>query len=69
MFSGPTSTIEEGELTAAADGLRVELRAIKSAKAAAKAAKEEAKEQEELKKFMDKKRTTQASGLPSKRRK
>jgi hypothetical protein len=63
------AAVEEGELPAAADGLRVELAAIKSAKAAAKAAKEEAKEQEELKKLMDKKRTTQASGSSSKRRK
>lgn len=61
------AAVEEGELPAVADGLRVELAAIKSAKAAAKAAKEEAKEQEELKKMMDKKRTAQASGLAAKR--
>ena len=69
MIKVHTAAIEESELPAAADGLRVELRAIKSAKAAAKAAKEEAKEQEELKKLMDKKRTAQASGSTSKRRK
>jgi hypothetical protein len=67
MIKVHTAAIEEGELPAAADGLRVELRAIKSAKAAAKASKEEAKEQEELKKLMNKKRTTQASGSSSKR--
>ena len=69
MIKVHTAAIEEGELPAAADGLRVELAQIKAAKAATKAAKEEAKEEEEMKKAMDKKRVAQASGSVSKRRK
>ena len=68
MVKVHTAAIEEGVLPAAADGLRVELTAIKSAKAAAKAAKEEAKEAEELQKMMEKKRVAQASGAVSKQR-
>ena len=67
MVKVHTAAIEEGELPGVADALRVELAAIKSAKAAAKTEKEEAKEQEELKKTMD--QEARGSGLSSKRRK